>query len=569
MKESTGKRYRDVLRQRDFRLLLISFLVDQIGSWSFSVVLVVEVYERTHSTVYIAALSACRWIPGLLLSGYGGVLADRYERTRVMIISALASALVMAVIAVAFVATWPVWTLLILNGLTAFTGAPYRPAAGALTPEIVDEAGLASANAIYSTLESLVVVLGPAFGGLLLLTGAHVTGVIINTATFLVAAALIQRLRVRSTGGADPGGKMLAQWLEGLRALVVARVAFVLVIFCALDSAVYGASTVVFAPLSDHRLGTGVDGYSYLLAGAALGGVLAAPLANRFSASTILAPVIVISITVEAVPFALTNLTHTPAVAFVLQVISGAGMIIVDVLAITALQRDLDRGVLSRVLGVFDAAILGATAAASFAAAAVFSTWGLSTTLIVIGVFFPVVALLGLPTLLRGDRKIAQRARDLAPIVDLLGSLDLFAGSSRNVLESLAAETEEVHVSARSVIIREGDEADALYILRDGSLTVRAKGARQTAKQLPTVSAPAYVGELGLIHKVPRTATVRAREDSTLLRIDGESFLSAMESAPTSTAFVRLTGTRWARTASSTSKPPAAAKKTKETAAAR
>jgi CRP-like cAMP-binding protein/predicted MFS family arabinose efflux permease len=569
MKESTGKRYRDVLRQRDFRLLLISFLVDQIGSWSFSVVLVVEVYERTHSTFYIAALSACRWIPGLLLSGYGGVIADRYERTRVMIISALGSAVVMAVIAVAFVATWPVWTLLVLNGLTALTGAPYRPAAGALTPEIVDEAGLASANALYSTLESLVVVLGPAFGGLLLLTGAHVTGVIINTATFLVAAALIQRLRVRSTGGAERGGKMLAQWVEGLRALVAARIAFVLVIFCALDSAVYGASTVVFAPLSSVRLGTGVDGYSYLLAGAALGGVLAAALANRLSASTHLAPVIVISITVEAVPFALTNLTHTPAVAFVLQVISGAGMIIVDVLAITALQRDLDRGVLSRVLGVFDAAILAATAAASFAAAAVFRAEGLSTTLIAIGIFFPVAALLGLPTLLRGDRQTAQRARDLAPIADLLGSLDLFAGASRSVLEGLAADAEEMRVPARTIVIREGDTADNLYVLAEGSLTVRAKGDRQTAKQLPTVNAPAYVGELGLIHKVPRTATVRAREDSTLLRIDGEQFLSAMETAPTSSAFVRLTGVRLARTAPSTSTATAAPRKTKEKAAAR
>jgi MFS family permease len=458
-----------------------------------------------------------------------------------MFVSALASAAVMALIAVVVGMHGPIWLLLVLTVLTAVTGAPYRPAAGALTPEIVDESELAVANGIYSTLESLTVVLGPAFGGLLLLSGARVIGVIINTASFVVAAVLIQRLQVRSTGSAEPGGRMIGQWLDGIRALVVARVAFVLVIFCALDSAIYGASTVIYAPLS-LRLGTGVSGYSYLLAGTALGGVIAAGLANRLSASKRLAPVIVASITLQAVPFALTVLTHTPGVAFALQVVSGIGMIIVDVLAITALQRDLDRGVLSRVLGVFDAAVLAATAGASFAAAAVFASRGLSFTLIAIGVAFPVAAVLGLPTLLRSDRATAERAERLAP------QLDLFTSASRTALEGLAADAERQHLKARSVLIREGDPADALYILIDGSLTIRAKGDRQTAKQLPTVVAPGYVGELGLIHQVPRTATVRAREDSVVLRIEGDRFLDAMESATASAAFVRLSGVRWSRT---------------------
>jgi CRP-like cAMP-binding protein len=88
-----------------------------------------------------------------------------------------------------------------------------------------------------------------------------------------------------------------------------------------------------------------------------------------------------------------------------------------------------------------------------------------------------------------------------------------------------------------------------LYVLLSGALTVRAKGDRQQAKQLPKVHAPGYVGELGLIHHVPRTATVRAAEDSTLLRIDGEQFLAALENSTPSQGFVSLTGTRWARTA--------------------
>jgi MFS family permease len=544
---SSTNRFRSVLQHRDFQLLIASFLIDQIGTWSYSVVIVVDVFQRTHSTFVIAALAASRWITGLILSGWAGVIADRIERTKVMITSALASAVVMSGIAVVVGLNGPIWLLLVLGVVTAATGAPYRPASGALTPEIVDESELAAANGVYATLESLTIVLGPAFGGLLLLAGAHVLGVVINAATFVIAAGLVALLKVRSTGSAEPGGRMLSQWMDGIRALRVARVAFVLVVFCALDSAVYGASTVVYAPMSIH-LGTGVDGYSYLLAGAALGGVIAAGLANKLSGSTRLAPVIVASITLQAVPYALTVFTHAPVVAFVLQAASGVGMIIVDVLAITALQRDLDRGVLSRVLGVFDAAVLAATATASFAAAAIFSAKGLDFTLFAIGIFFPVAALLGLPTLLRSDRATAARARELAPIVDLLATLDLFTSSSRTVLEGLAGDAERQVVPAGTTLIREGDPADALYILVDGTLTVSARGDHDQV-QLPTVTAPGYVGELGLIRQVPRTATVDTQTDSIVLRIEGERFLRAMEAATASRAFTDLSGVRWARTA--------------------
>src|ERR1700684_2945208 len=89
-------RYRDALRQRDLRLLLTTFLVDQLGSWSHLIVISAYIFDRTHSTQWLAALGVCRWGPSLLLASYGGVLADRYQRVTVLIVSALASAVLMA-----------------------------------------------------------------------------------------------------------------------------------------------------------------------------------------------------------------------------------------------------------------------------------------------------------------------------------------------------------------------------------------------------------------------------------------------------------------------------------------
>ena len=549
MADATRARFRDAFAHRDFRLLTGSFVVDAVGSWAYSVVLAVYLYERTGSTTVLALSAASRWVPAVLCSAYASVLADRYERTLVLRVSAAVSAGVMVLMALGVAVDAPVWLLLVLSVVSAVVFAPYNPAAQALIPEMVSEKDLAAANGSFSALENLVVVLGPLVGGAVLVVASPVAGIVFNALTFVVAIALLSRLRVRSTGSAaQDGDTAFAQWLVGVRTLVQHRTASVLVLFCALDSAVYGASTVIYVPLSEH-VGTGAEGYSYLLAGAALGGVLGTVVANRLSGSSRLAPVILISILVQTTPYLLTLLVDRPLAAFALQVVSGSGMIVVDVLAITALQRDLPKDVLGRVFGVLDALVIAAITAASLVAAAVLAAAGLEAALLAVGLGIPAIALIGLPVLLRTDRKAAAVADALRPRVELLSVLDLLAGVDRRALERLAAAAEERTVPARTVLITEGEEPDALWVLVHGSLTVRAKGDRATAKQLPTVTAPGYVGELGLLNGTPRTATVRAKEQSTLLRIDGADFLAALNDARASASLMSIAGTRLARTA--------------------
>src|SRR5580658_9796114 len=540
-------RYRDALRRRDLRLLIASLVVDQIGNWSCFVVISVYVFDRAHSTQWLAILGICRWGPGLLLASYGGVLADRYQRVTVLITSALANAVLTTGIAVAVAAGGSIAPILVLTVLSSVATVPYRPAAGALTPDVVGERDLAAANSIFATLENLMVVVGPAIGGLLLLTGRPVIGVAINAASFAVAAALVTRLRVRSRGGGQAGDSLTRQWAAGLRSLAAQPVAIAVILFCALDSAVYGAATVLYIPLSV-RLGTGPNGYSYLLAGTALGAVLGAGLANRLSGATRLAPVIMGSLCLQALPYLATVPVHSPALAAILQVASGIGMVIVDVLAITTLQRDLPSGVLSRVLGICDTMILGAILLASLAAGILLAHADVNVALIAVGVGVPAIGLAGLPTLLRADRTSAAEAERLRPRVKLLSELDLLAGADRRTLERLAAAAKEVVMPAGTVIIRQGDEADALWILASGELSVHTSGDGSGPHDLPPVTAPGYVGELGLLHRIPRTATVRTARRSTLLRIDGEDFRSALEASLPSPSLVAIAGTRMART---------------------
>jgi MFS family permease len=404
--QSAG-RYRDALRHRDFRVMLMAFLIDQIGSWAYNVVLIVYVYDRTGSTAWIAATTAAAWIPRILFSTYAGVLADRFERTRTLLVSALLGLMLMAAVALVVATGGPIAVVLVLAAATAAVGTVYLPASGALIPETVGESDLAAANGLFGMLENLVVIVGPAVGGLLLLVGRPVYGILFNLTTFAAAAVLISRLRVRSTGTAGDGGeRLVAQVAAGIAALRRNSRARTLVAFCALGTAVYGASTVLYVPMSE-RFGTGADGYSYLLTAAAIGGVLGAAAASRLSASARLPVIILGGILSLALPFAATVLVTSPLVGFVLQVISGGGMVVVDVLTLTSLQRDLPRNLLSRVIGILETIVLGAALAASFAVATLIREVGLTDTLLIVGLGFPAIAATGLRALVRAESPTA------------------------------------------------------------------------------------------------------------------------------------------------------------------
>ena len=548
MAATSHARFRDAFAHRDFRTMVGAYVVDAVGSWAYTVVLAVYLYDRTGSTTVLALAATARWIPAVLVSPYASVLADRYERTLVMRASAGASAAVMVLMAVGVAVDAPVWLLIATSVLATVAAAPYNPASQALIPELVAEKDLAAANGAFGALENLVVVLGPLLGGVILVVASPVVGIGVNAATFLVAIALLSRLRVRSTGSAaTDGGNAYEQWMVGVRALVGHRTALILVLFCALDSAVFGASTVIFAPLSE-ALGTGTEGYSYLLAAAALGSVLGAGLANRLSASPRLAPVILVSILVQTTPFLVLLLVDEPVTAAILMVVSGTGMIVVDVLAITALQRDLPREVLGRVFGALEAIVILGITVASLSISAAMAVWGLDAGFIAVGLVIPGIALLGLPVLLRADAESAAATEALRPTVELLSALDLLTGVDRNGLERLAKAAEQRSLPAGTLLMTEGEDADALWVVVDGSLTVRAKGSAETVQELPVVHAPAYVGELGLLHGTARTATVITREECTLLRIDGPAFVEALQGTRASASLMAIAGTRLART---------------------
>src|SRR5215211_6008803 len=111
--------YRAALRRRDLRLLFSGLLISATGTWAYNVALLAYVYDQTHSLGWVGAAGLGRFVPVLLASSYGGVVAERVERVRLMVGSdALCLALQAAMAAVA-VASGPAAVIIALAGLTA------------------------------------------------------------------------------------------------------------------------------------------------------------------------------------------------------------------------------------------------------------------------------------------------------------------------------------------------------------------------------------------------------------------------------------------------------------------
>ena len=379
----------------------------------------------------------------------------------------------------------PVVLAIALAALTSVSTSSYDPAARATTPAVVGEEHLAAANSAQSAVENLSIIVGPAIAGVLLLFSPPAVVFAINAATFGFSALVVSRMRIRSRpSDITEGGAVgpLKQMAAGMRAFVSSPSVTLLAGFSILASFVYGTDTVLFVVVSKDQLGTGSTGYGYLLAALGVGGIVMAGFMNRIAAARRLGAIIVIGMAVYCLPTALLTIVHSPWIAFLLEVVRGGGTIIVDVLAITALQRLVNPDVVARVFGVFFALVLAAISLGALLMPILLGSVGLNTTLLIMGFAIPALSVAAYPWIRVLDTRAQRELSAIEPRIAALQSLDIFAGATRAALERLARSAVEETVDAGTVLIREGAEADDFFVLTAGEVEVlgRRRGRRGT-----------------------------------------------------------------------------------------
>ena len=168
----TGRRLRADLTPlrtaRDFRLLYGSRTVIALGTQATEVALLVQAKQLTGSTVAVGLLGAVEVVPLVVFGLYGGVLADRFDRRRLILVCEAALACCAALLMLNALATHPlVWPLYAVTGLMMAAAALQRPSLDASIPRIVPRDQLTAAAALLSMSQNVSFLAGTTLGGFL------------------------------------------------------------------------------------------------------------------------------------------------------------------------------------------------------------------------------------------------------------------------------------------------------------------------------------------------------------------------------------------------------------------
>jgi Na+/melibiose symporter-like transporter len=258
-------------KNQDYRRLLTAGLISQTGDWAISTGLAYHVYVLTGSTLSSATLLLAARLPDVLLGSLAGVLADRWDRRKLLAITDVLLALgLLPLLAVR--EPGQVWIIYAVALWTGVLSTVLFPAQKALVPQIVAASQLVRANALHGQTGQAARLLGAPAGGVAVGAGGPAAVVWIGVAGFLISALLLARLRTpprRATAATTMGG----QWVSGLRLARTNRGVRLLLAYMVITGLGEGIFATLAAPFVANVLGGEGDAYGLFLSAQAVGGI--------------------------------------------------------------------------------------------------------------------------------------------------------------------------------------------------------------------------------------------------------------------------------------------------------
>ena len=262
--------------------MTVSFLGDGI----FFVALAWQVYELSNAPTALSVVFLAMSVPQVALLLLGGVLTDRFERRRIMIVAdAVRWVAVTAIGVLAVTGRLALWEMVVLAGAYGAGEAFFGPAFGAIVPDIVPPDLLVQANSLDQFVRPFAYQLvGPALGGGIIALTSTGTAFLVDGATFVFSAACLFALTPRPAPPAERFslGGAVAELREGFAfvrshtwlwgTLVAAAVTLLFA---------YGPTEVLLPYVVKNELGGGADDFGYILAAGGLGSVLAAAVVGQ------------------------------------------------------------------------------------------------------------------------------------------------------------------------------------------------------------------------------------------------------------------------------------------------
>jgi hypothetical protein len=337
----------DVLHERSFARYLAAVSISTLGSGMAMVALAFAVLEFGGATDLGIVLLA-REVPIIVLLLLGGVFADRLSRRTILVSTdLLKGAAQVATAILLFTGTANVWNVAFLQTVFGVAAAFSRPATIGLVKEAVSDARLQEANALIHLSSSVLFIVGPAVGALIVATGGPAWAIAVDSLTFFASAALTASMRLAAMVRIA-SASVLEDLRDGWREFVQRPWAVAMVVSFGLFQLSYFPALLVLGPLVAKTALGGAPAWGTILAlgsaGAVVGGLFALRLKVRRA-------LVVSELFVLPAGLLLAALA-VPLPVLAIAVVSfagGVGFAVGDTLWITALQRNVPAHALSRI----------------------------------------------------------------------------------------------------------------------------------------------------------------------------------------------------------------------------
>lgn len=355
------------LRHRDFRLFWFGQLVSLTGTWVQSVAQQWLVLKLTGSAFELGLVTAIQFVPLLLLSLVGGVVADRVTKRNLLLLTQFVSA-ALAIALGTLVKTGQVqyWHVLLFAGALGTVNAFYAPARQAFVPELVAKDDMLNAVALNSAIFNGARVVGPAVGGLMVATLGLAPNFYLNAASYLAVIAGLLLIRPRPPREDARAENMRHNLAEGLAYVRHTPVVLTLLLLVGVAS-LFAINFSILLPLfAEYVLHIGSGGYGLLMAsmgaGSLAGSLFLAFLTRREYARRL---VYVGAMTLTAAEIVL-GLSRIAGLSVGLLVLIGLSQTLFTTTANTSILTLTPRRLQGRVMSVYSLMFLGMTPFGSF-----------------------------------------------------------------------------------------------------------------------------------------------------------------------------------------------------------
>jgi MFS family permease len=377
-KETTLKSILRSFRHRNFRLFFSGQSISMIGTWMQRIAVGWLVYRLTNSAFLLGMVGFSNQIPAFLLAPFAGVLADRYNRHRILILTqalAMVQALLLSLLVLFHLIE--IWHIILLSIFLGIISAFDMPTRQSFMMEIIEEKkDLSNAIALNSTMVNAARLLGPSAAGILIAAVGEGVCFLINAISFVAVILSLLLMKIERKNIEPRQSKVGQELKEGFRyAAGFAPIRDVLLIFALVN--LVGMPYVVLMPVfAEDVLHGGPSVYGYLMGGVGLGALGGAVyLASRTSVRGLIKR-IPIAVVLFGSALMVFSFSRVMFLSLGLMVLTGIGQMVLMAGSNTLLQTMVDDDKRGRVMSFFTMAFMGATPVGSLIAGSMASKIG-------------------------------------------------------------------------------------------------------------------------------------------------------------------------------------------------